>query len=56
VADTVVVETGTFASSGTEENGQPFRERLRFIATWVKQGATWVLVAEQTTPIVEKKK
>lgn len=55
ITDSTVIETGTFAATGKEENGQSFSERTRYTAVWVKRDGKWLMTAEQSTPIAGTK-
>ncbi len=43
---------GIFKGSGTEKDGKPFKEQLRFTDTWIKlTGDKWSCVATQYTAV-----
>jgi len=48
--NTTAIQTGTWTAKGTME-GKPFQKKSRFTTVWVKTGDTWVVTAEQSTPI-----
>jgi uncharacterized protein (TIGR02246 family) len=50
VVGNVVIETGTWTATGMKE-GKPFRKQNRYMTVWVKKGDTWVVSAEQASPI-----
>lgn len=45
-----VIETGRWIGTG-KKDGKPVRHEVRYTCVWAKKAGTWVIVAEQSTPI-----
>jgi uncharacterized protein (TIGR02246 family) len=50
----MAIETGTWTGTGRQA-GKPFRKHNRYITVWVKKDGTWVVTAEQITPITSSR-
>ena len=50
VGGNTVIQTGIWTAKGTKQ-GKAFQKKSRYMTVWVKKGDTWVVTAEQSTPI-----
>lgn len=46
------IVVGTYRATGVE-NGKPYLRRRRFIDIWMLQGALWICVAAEATPVLQ---
>ncbi len=54
VVGNTAIETGTWIGTG-KKDGKAFRKQNRYTCIWEKKGDTWVVIAEQATPITSGK-
>jgi Protein of unknown function (DUF3225). len=50
VVGNMVIQTGIWTAKGTKQ-GKAFQKKVRYTTVWIKKGDTWVVTAEQSTPI-----
>ena len=50
VVGNTVIQTAIWTARGTKQ-GKAFQKKVRYMTVWVKKGGTWVVTAEQSTPI-----
>ena len=50
VVGNTVIQTAIWTARGTKQ-GKAFQKKVRYMTVWVKKGDTWVVTAEQSTPI-----
>jgi ketosteroid isomerase-like protein len=50
VVGNMVIQTGIWTAKGTKQ-GKAFQKKVRYTTVWIKNGDTWVVTAEQSTPI-----
>ena len=50
VGSNTVIQTAIWTAKGTKQ-GKAFQKKVRYMTVWVKKGDTWVVAAEQSTPI-----
>lgn len=46
------IVVGTYRATGVE-NGRPYLRRRRFVDIWMLQGALWICVAAEATPVLQ---
>jgi len=51
LGNTAIV-VGTYRAKGVE-NGKPYLRRRRFVDIWMLQGALWICVAAEATPVLQ---
>ena len=50
VGSNTVIQTAIWTAKGTKQ-GKAFQKKVWYMTVWVKKGDTWVVAAEQSTPI-----